>query len=207
MEIDPLETMEHAEAHQQGQHAEHPHPRHRVSSLVAITIALLATFMGVCKVKSDNIARAMQVAQTDRVDNWNWYQARNIRLEVLSASGAQLQTLMLAAPASAQAGYQQQVADFAKHANDQKEKMGKLQMAAEEAGKRYDTLNFHHDQFDISEAALTVAISVLAITALTGAAWLYYLALLPAAFGIVMGIAGLCHASLNVELLARFLGA
>jgi len=205
MEIDPLETKERADEHHA--HSPHRHRQHRVSSLVAITIALLATFMGVCKVKSDNIARAMQMAQTDRVDNWNWYQARNIRQEILSSSAAQLQTQLLAAPASAQAGYQKQIADFTKHAKDQKEKMAKIQITAEEAGKRYEKLNFHHDQFDIAETALTVAISVLAITALTGAAWLYYLALLPAACGIIMGIAGLSYSSLNIEALAKFLGA
>ena len=149
----------------------------------------------------------MLEAQTDRVDNWNWYQARNIRLEVLSSSGAQLKAMLLAAPESARAGYQQQIADFAKRASEQKEKMEKQQQAGKEADTKYKTLNFHHDQFDISETALTVAISVLAITALTGAAWLYYLALLPAAFGIVMGIAGLCYSSLNIEALAKFLGA
>ena len=32
---------------------------------VALTVALLASFMGVCKVKDDNIVQAMQQAQAD----------------------------------------------------------------------------------------------------------------------------------------------
>jgi hypothetical protein len=36
-----------------------------LNTCVAITVALLATFMGVCKVKDDNIVQAMQQAQAD----------------------------------------------------------------------------------------------------------------------------------------------
>ena len=46
----------------------------------------LATFLGVCKVKDDNIVQAMQQAQADRLDHWNFYQARNIREEVAAAA-------------------------------------------------------------------------------------------------------------------------
>lgn len=42
---------------------------------VAITVALLATFMSVCKVKDDSIVHAMQQAQADKLDHWNFYQA------------------------------------------------------------------------------------------------------------------------------------
>jgi len=37
---------------------------------VAVTVALLATFLGICKVKDDNIVQAMQQAQADRIDHW-----------------------------------------------------------------------------------------------------------------------------------------
>ena len=32
----------------------------RLNAAVAVTVALLATFMGICKVKDDNIVQAMQ---------------------------------------------------------------------------------------------------------------------------------------------------
>jgi hypothetical protein len=44
----------------------------RLSTLVAITIALVATFLGVCKVKDDNIVQAMQQAQADKLDHWEY---------------------------------------------------------------------------------------------------------------------------------------
>ena len=56
--------------------------RTHLTAWVAITVALLATFLGVCKVKDDNIVQAMQQSQADKLDHWNFYQARNIREEV-----------------------------------------------------------------------------------------------------------------------------
>jgi len=207
MEVDPLETMEHAEKVSETKHGAEKHRHIRLSSIVAITIALLATFMGVCKVKSDNIARAMQVAQADRIDNWNWYQARNIRKEVLDASAAQVKTQALSAPPEAREGYEKQVAAFEKAAKSQEAKMDGISEEAKKAGERYEMLNFHHDQFDIAETGLTIAISILAITALTGIVWLYYLALIPALFGILMGLAGLFYWPFTVNALVKFLGA
>src|SRR3954469_13096643 len=56
MDIDPLESAD-ATAHS------------RLNTWVAITVALLATFIGVCKVKDDNIVQGMQQAQADRIDH------------------------------------------------------------------------------------------------------------------------------------------
>src|SRR5712675_2904556 len=69
-----------------------------LSTLVAITIALVATFLGVCKVKDDNIVQAMQQAQADKLDHWNFYQARNIRQEVAAAAVTQLKLAAAGAP-------------------------------------------------------------------------------------------------------------
>jgi hypothetical protein len=35
-------------------------PKAHLNTMVAISVALLATFMGICKVKDDNIVQAMQ---------------------------------------------------------------------------------------------------------------------------------------------------
>ena len=55
----------------------------------------------------------------------------------------------------------------------------------------YDALNFRDDQFDLSDALIAIAISLLAITSLTQLWWLYGLSLVPAVFGVLMGLAGL----------------
>ena len=40
-----------------------------LNSAVALTVALLATFMGICKVKDDNIVQSMQQAQANKLDH------------------------------------------------------------------------------------------------------------------------------------------
>ncbi len=94
MDIDPLQSVpDEAAAHD---------ARNRLNTLVAITVALLATFMGVCKVKDDNIVQAMQQAQADRIDHWSYYQAKNVREEVARAASDQLLAEAIAVPAGAE---------------------------------------------------------------------------------------------------------
>src|SRR5205807_3919896 len=86
--------------------------RAHLNTLVAISVALLATFMGICKVKDDNIVQAMQQAQADKIDNYAWYQARNIREEVASATLAQLKLMQASAPPQMQNSFQEQIKTY-----------------------------------------------------------------------------------------------
>src|SRR5438270_4659625 len=138
----------------------------RLNSWVAVTVALLATFMGVCKVKDDNIVQAMQQAQADKLDHWNFYQARNIRQEVAQATVVQLKLARLGRAGAEAAAYDEAIARYEKVTADQVVKKDELKKQAEQDQKTYDGLNFHDDQFDLSDAALALAIALLAVTAL-----------------------------------------
>src|SRR5438045_2162470 len=81
MEIDLNDTISDAATQRQS----------RLNTLVAITVALLATFTGLCKVKDDNIVQAMQQAQADKIDHWSWYQALHVREEVVTDQLAALE--------------------------------------------------------------------------------------------------------------------
>ncbi len=162
-----------------------------LNTMVAISVALLATFMGICKVKDDNIVQAMQQAQADKIDSYSWYQARNIREEIANATVAQLTAQAAAAPPQAKQSYEEQIKAYRAIAADQAEKKKTQQAEAEKADQTYNELNFHDDQFDLSDAMLALAISLLAVTALTQKRWLFVLAMLPTVFGVVMGLAGL----------------
>jgi len=201
VDVDPLEHVEEEEEEGKGG----DRAKGNLFRMVAVTVALLATFMGICKVKDDNIVQAMQQAQADKIDNYSWYQARNIREEVARATAAQLTAQLAAAPADARAAVQQQIDSYNALAKEQSEKKKEQQDAAEEADKTYNRLNLHDDQFDLADAALSIAISLLAVTALTQKRWLYYLALVPTAFGLLMGLAGLLGWGLHPNTLARLL--
>ena len=57
-----------------------------LDSCVGMMVVLIATFIGLCNVKDDNIVQQMQMKQVERNDNWAWFQARNIRQAVTKAS-------------------------------------------------------------------------------------------------------------------------
>ena len=179
--------------------------RARLNSRVAVTVALLATFLGVCKVKDDNIVQAMQQAQADKLDHWNFYQARNIRQEVAAAAVTQLKLAAAGAPAAQSDGYHAAIATYEALVVDQAKKKEELRLQAERDQKTYDSLNYRDDQFDLSDALIALAISLLALTALTHKPWLYNLALLATAGGVVMGLAGLLGWHLHPDALSRLL--
>lgn len=179
--------------------------RNNLNTLVAISVALLATFMGIGKVKDDNIVQAMQQAQADKIDNYSWYQARNIREEVAQATVAQLTVQAAFAPPAAQAAYQEQIKKYQALADDQENKKKTQQVAADQADKTYNELNYHDDQFDLSDAMLALAISLLAMTALTQKRWLFVLAMVPTVFGVLMGLAGLLGWRIHPDMLTRLL--
>src|SRR2546428_10856963 len=109
MDIDPLESATNAA---DDVDASRDRERSRLNSRVAITVALLATFLGVCKVKDDNIVQAMQQAQADKLDHWNFYQARNIREEVAAAAAAQLRLAAAEAPPARQEEYRAAIVTY-----------------------------------------------------------------------------------------------
>ena len=179
--------------------------RARLNTWVAISVALLATFMGICKVKDDNIVQAMQQAQADKIDNYSWYQARNIREEVANATLAQLKLAEVSAPAQAHNLYDEQIKTYQALAQDQEEKKKVQQANADKADQTYNELNFHDDQFDLSDALLALAISLLAVTALTQKRWLFMIAMVPTFFGVLMGVAGLLSWHIHPNFLTRLL--
>lgn len=185
MTIDPLDVVESSKP------GGAPSRSPWLNPAVAITVALLATFMGICKVKDDNIVQAMQQAQADKLDHWQFYQARNIREEVAKSTLTQLRLQVLTVPASAQPAYQAQIAIYENLAADQKQKKDDVKAQAEKDQQTYDALNFRDDQFDLSDAAIAIAIALLAVASLTQLGWLFGLALLPSGFGVLMGLAGL----------------
>lgn len=163
----------------------------KLNACVAITGALLATFMGICKVKDDNIIQSMQQAQANKLEHWNFYQARNIREKVAKGTLLQLRLAAPSQPASTQASYQKAIAQYEQLAAEQAKKKDDLKAQAEQDKKDYDLANFRDDKFDLSDALLAIGIALLAVTALTHFWWLYFIALVPTVFGVLMGLAGL----------------
>jgi len=199
MEVDPLETVQ-----QSSEQVAQDRAISRLNTLVAITVAILATFMGICKIKDDNIVQSMQQAQANKIDHWAFYQARNIREELAKATLLQLQ-LNAAGAGPAAKRYQEATSHYQALAEEQSKKKEELKAQADQDQKDYDAANFRDDQFDLSDALLAISISLLAVTALTRKRWLYAVAMVPTAFGMLMGLSGLLGWSIHPTGLIKLL--
>ena len=160
-----------------------------LNSLVAVTIVVITVFLAVCKVKDDNIVQAMQKAQSTAVDTWNEYQAARIKLHVDENALSTLRLMETSGSINKELAAKQAAAyeaDIKKYEQRSKETMAKAK--ANEA--EYDRLNVHDDQFDISEAFISIAIAVAAIAALVESYMLLYFAWVSGGIGIFWGVAG-----------------
>jgi hypothetical protein len=97
------------------------------------------------------------------------------------------------------------IAGYAKLAQKENSDKKKIQAQAEGYQKEYERLNFRDDQFDMSDAALSVAIALFGITALTQKRWLIVVAIVFMVFGVVMGLAGFCGWAVHPDAFAKFL--
>jgi hypothetical protein len=165
-----------------------------IDTRVGAAVVLLATFLGISSVKSGNIAQAMERKQADRNNSWAWYQARNLREAVYESTAAQLSVPQPNESDIVRRAREEKAAEFQARAKDQERKKEEQKAAAEEAQAEYDKLSAKDDQFDLCEAALTVALAMMGVTALIKKRWLFWVALVPAAIGVAMGVAGFCGA-------------
>jgi len=177
----------------------------RLNDLVAVTVVILTVFLAVSKIKDDNIVQAMQKAQATSVDAWAEYQAARIKLHVAENSLGNIKlfengsTIDKAVAAKQTKAHE---ANIVKYQARSKETRAK----AEFQEKEYDRLNFHDDQFDISEAFISIAIAVAAVASLVDSFWLLYFGWGSGALGLLFGVAGFAHINLRPEWLAALLG-
>ena len=184
MEIDPKDLIEAKD--EKNEKADH------LNNWVAFAIALLAAFMGICSIKDGNVVQNMQQSQAQWIDNWTYYQAKNIRQDIyqVTADQMRLQASTMTTPA-ASAPFSKQADSYQKLADKENSEKDKIKKDAQDSLDSYNAYNFHDDQFDLSDATLSLAITLFAVTALTKKRWLYVVALFPAMFGILMGLSGL----------------
>ena len=131
--------------------------------------------MALCEIKAGNVEQRMERKQIDKNDTWAWYQARNIRQEVLDTSARQLRTLAAGQSDAVRATMSAEAAKHESLAQTQR-KMVDVEKQARALEAEYEALDRHHDQLDLEAASLSIAISLLAMTALTRKRWLYVVA-------------------------------
>ncbi|MBS1512309.1 MAG: DUF4337 domain-containing protein [Bacteroidetes bacterium] len=170
-----------------------------INSRVALFVALTATFMAICNVKDGNIVQSMQQAQAHGLDAWSYYQAKSTRqavaensLELLEAQGKNADTATISKFKEEVAKYEKQKAE--------------IKAQAEGFEKEYDAINLFDDQFDMTEALLTISIAMFGIASLTQKRWLLYFSTGVSLLGFILGLAAFFKIGLHSDFIARILG-
>jgi hypothetical protein len=179
--------------------------RNRFNNYIALAVAIISVFLAVTKVKDDNIVQAMLQAKSDAVDTWNEYQSKKLKQHLAELGLNQVQALQVLAPgkgADLLAAQQKQYRDTIARYQTEEETIMKKARAFE---KQYDDLNYRDDQFDLSDATLSISLAMLAITALTNKRKLFYLSCLIAGLGMIMGLAGLMGLPLHPDAVTKLL--
>jgi hypothetical protein len=181
--------------------------RDTLNSWIAILVAVFATFMALGNIKDGNIVQAMSQDQSKAVDQWSYYQAKGMKQNLAESVLDQLQIRKAEpglAPQSA-ALLDKEIAVYTASVQKYTREKEEIKSAAEAAEKDYDRLNVHDDQFDMSEALLSIAIALLGVSALTRSRWLVVFAVLVAGFGVVLGLAGFLGWNIHPDAFAKFL--
>jgi chromosome segregation ATPase len=170
-----------------------------LNSWVAVTVVVLSVVMALCKIKDDNIVQAMQVTKADAVDTWAEYQSKRLKVYINESSVAQAE---LNANKEAVQAYtdklKAKIADLNKDADSLKAK-------AQDLEKQYDALGYRDDQFDLSDALLSIAIAVAAVAALTEKRKMLILSWIFGTGGTIFGVAGFAGWALHPDWIIKFL--
>jgi hypothetical protein len=170
-----------------------------LNSKIALCVALTATFMALCNVKDNNVVQAMSQAQAHGVDAWSYFQAKSTRQAIAENALDLLQ-------AENKPGHQAMIHKYEeKIARYEKEK-AEIKAQAEGFQKEYQDINVFDDQFDLTEAMLSIAIAMYGITALTKSKPLFYFACLLSGSGVILGLSAFMHISLHSEFISKILG-
>jgi hypothetical protein len=184
------------------------HGQTGLNTAVAVLVSLVATFLALCNVKDDNINQAMQQAQARSIDTWSYYQAKSTKQHLAESLVDQftLQKQLAVGLTAAQAALlDAKVAEFEASVKKYEVQKAEIKAQAEGFQKEYDALNRRDDQFDMSEAMLSIALSLFGITALTQRKSMLGVASVFAGLGFLFGLAGFLQWNLHPDWLAKLL--
>lgn len=193
------ETIQEAVERGQGSH---------LNAIVAVLVAVSATFMAVCNVKDGNIVQGMEQAQARSIDSWAYFQAKGTKLNLAEQMVDQLQferELSRNTSPESRALFDTKIKDYQHKITNYELEKSQIRRDAEAATQEYDRLNFRDDQFDAAEACLSISIALFGVTALTQKRWLLGLGVGLAALGCALGLSGFLGLNFHPAFLARIL--
>jgi len=171
----------------------------KINSRVALFVAITATFMALCNVKDGNIVQAMSQAQAHAIDAWSYFQAKSTKQSIAENALELLERQSAQSNAEIIKKYEEQINRYEKEKTE-------IKTQAEGFQKEYDEINLFDDQFDMTDAFLTISIAMFGITSLTQKKWLLYFAGTISLIGIILGLTAFMKISLHSDFVSKILG-
>jgi Domain of unknown function (DUF4337) len=170
----------------------------RINALVALFVAITATFMAISNVKDGNIVQAMDQAQAHGIDAWSYFQAKSTKQATVESVLELVKLQKTPGSEELIKKYETQICRYDKEKEE-------IKKQAEGYQKQYDDLNLFDDQFDMTEALLTISIAMFGISSLTQRKWLLYFASGMSLLGIIFGLTAFLKISLHSDFVSRIL--
>ena len=171
----------------------------KINARVAIWVALVATFMALCDVKDGNVTQAMSQAQAHSIDAWSYFQAKSTKEAVLQNSLDMLK-------AQKNPVFDELIKKDEEQVVRYEQEKAEIKKQAEGYQKEYDDINVFDDQFDMTDALLSIAIAIFGITALTQKRWLFYFGASISVLGLILGATAFMKISLHSDFISKILG-
>jgi hypothetical protein len=171
----------------------------KLNSKVALFVAITATVMALCNVKDGNIVQAMSQAQAHAINSWSYFEAKSTKQNITENT---LEMLKLQTPAVNNDVIKKYEDNIARYEKEKAE----IKIQAEGFTKEYDDINLFDDQFDMTDALLTISIAMFGISSLTQKKWLLWFASAVSLTGIILGLTAFMKISLHSDFVSKILG-
>ncbi len=184
-------------------------PHGGFTNILAVLVALSATFMAICNVKDGNIVQGMMQAQANAVDTWSMYQSKSTKQHLAENMVDNLtlqRDLGVGLDAARLGKLDAKIKEYDGKVKKYETDKAEAEKQARDFEKQYNDLNVHDDQFDAAEALLSVSLALYGISALTKKKWLLGVAVGFSVGGTVLGLAGFFGWTIHSAWLAKILG-
>jgi hypothetical protein len=149
----------------------------------------------------------MSKVQSSAVNNWAYFQAKSTK-QNLAENTIDILTIqkLNAVNSTNVAEIQNKIQKFQDKVTKYEKEKNEIKAAAEKDEKSYNDMNVFDDQFDMTEAFLSISIALYGLTALTQNKRLFYFALGLSTAGFIYGMTAFLGISLHSDFIANILG-
>ncbi len=173
--------------------------KNKINSRVALFVAITATFLALCNVKDGNIVQSMSRAQARYINSWSYFEAKSTKETIA-------RNILIVLQSQNAFGNSEIIKKYQAEVNQYEKEKAVIKAEAEGFQKEYNDINLFDDQFDMTDAFLTIAIAMFGITSLTQKNWLLYFSSGIALLGIILGLAAFMKISLHSDFISKILG-